>query len=616
MEGDIVEDDSRRSCSADCWLRQQDPSKACPEAYHDFWLEDVPNTFSTSQGDFNSRLPYLKLRTQEIRLVRLEPAAWVGPLACSLTHVKLGHGDSTGLKQASTLTPEYEALSYCWGSGEIKMQLRCGEGLTYINSNLAHALRNLRYTDRVRYLWIDAICINQRDQEEKAQQVQMMLTIFQCAKRVVAWIGLQTQWTYLALEMQRRYLADGDQNLEPEYTAHQLLSERRPECLSLLKKAYKTLEDLYQRPWFCRTWVRQEVFGAKKLFLQCGRLVQQWDFFPSQITQFRALEQALARRNVVIGPFNQAALRFLKTLKSPPHFDIDNIPHWSKVELTLPWLATLQRGSEFEATDQRDKVYAYVSLIAQAAKLSGGLPVPAFPIDYTKSVSEIYQDLVTYLIAHDESLLVLQVLETRKDRHTDVPSWVPDWHRHTARTHIDYMGSRLYSKLELRPLKDTNVLYKSGKLRLFGYRLKYIKKVTEIDSAEAESIYKVWHHYTSWLSTFEESSLRWTSPNRLPNFREYLELRTFKHANLQSKRSYGVNSRRLKNSRCLVSDVVRRGDIIVSFDGSPLLFALRERPFPSRPSEFQFLGPALTERAKWQPTAEWQSQNREDFILV
>lgn len=102
----------------------------------------------------------------------------------------------------------------------------------------------------------------------------MVLTIFQCAKRVVAWIGLQTQWTHLALEMQRRYLADGDQNLEPEYTAHQLLSERRPECLSLLSKAYKTLEELYQRPWFCRTWIRQEVFTAKKFQLLGPALIE------------------------------------------------------------------------------------------------------------------------------------------------------------------------------------------------------------------------------------------------------------------------------------------------------------------------------------------------------
>lgn len=143
----------------------------------------------------------------------------------------------------------------------------------------------------------------------------------------------------------------------------------------------------------------------------------------------------MARRDVVIGPFNQAALRFRKTLKSLPHFDIENMPHWSKAKLTLPWLTTLQRGSEFEATDQRDKVYAYVSLSAQAARL---LPVPTFPLDYTKSVSEIHQDLVTYLIANDESLLVLHVLETQKDRRTDVPSWVPDWRRHTARTHVDF----------------------------------------------------------------------------------------------------------------------------------------------------------------------------------
>lgn len=55
---------------------------------------------------------------------------------------------------------------------------------------------------------------------------------------------------------------------------------------------------------------------------------------------------------------------------------------------------------------------------------------------------------------------------------------------------------------------------------------------------------------------------------------------------IYNQKNYGVNSRRLKTPRCLVFDVVRRGDIIMSFDGSDLLFALRERNFPSGPSDF------------------------------
>ncbi|RYP74485.1 hypothetical protein DL771_002959 [Monosporascus sp. 5C6A] len=93
----------------------------------------------------------------------------------------------------------YEALSYAWGSSrspdtvdvktsDKQSQARFTSELC-VGRNLAKALRYLRYEDRARVMWIDAICINQADVKERSSQVRRMSHIFSLANRVVAWLG-------------------------------------------------------------------------------------------------------------------------------------------------------------------------------------------------------------------------------------------------------------------------------------------------------------------------------------------------------------------------------------------------------------------------------------------
>jgi hypothetical protein len=59
-----------------------------------------------------------------------------------------------------------------------------------VASNLAEALDHLSIRDYPCKLWVDAICINQKDKLEKSQQIQNMTDIYARAKRVVVWIGV------------------------------------------------------------------------------------------------------------------------------------------------------------------------------------------------------------------------------------------------------------------------------------------------------------------------------------------------------------------------------------------------------------------------------------------
>lgn len=61
-----------------------------------------------------------------------------------------------------------------------------------VRRNLADTLRHLRLVDTHRVLWVDAVCINQRNMAERSRDVTRMGLIYHQARRVVAWLGMST----------------------------------------------------------------------------------------------------------------------------------------------------------------------------------------------------------------------------------------------------------------------------------------------------------------------------------------------------------------------------------------------------------------------------------------
>lgn len=81
--------------------------------------------------------------------------------------------------------PRYKALSYAWGSSDNLEDIYVGTSDEYVLSvtqNLACALQCLRYEDRPRTLWIDAICVDQANLTERSSQVQRMTDVFKLAE--------------------------------------------------------------------------------------------------------------------------------------------------------------------------------------------------------------------------------------------------------------------------------------------------------------------------------------------------------------------------------------------------------------------------------------------------
>jgi hypothetical protein len=84
---------------------------------------------------------------------------------------------------------ECEALSYVWGIPTVGPLNMCNGAWLRITPNLGDALEALRHPTERKLLWADAICINQRDPNERNHQIKLMAQIYSTAKRVLVWLG-------------------------------------------------------------------------------------------------------------------------------------------------------------------------------------------------------------------------------------------------------------------------------------------------------------------------------------------------------------------------------------------------------------------------------------------
>jgi hypothetical protein len=203
-----------------------------------------------------------------------------------------GVGPSAG--EIAEYQPRYEALSYTWGDNEIcefaQVQIEGSQASSEsfatlgLRSNLASALRYLRYPDETRILWIDAICINQEHIEERNEQVKRMTNIYSLAYGVIAWLGKETDNSQHALTtlrhigQQLKATKGGRIIAAPDASEPQLW--RNDHVPSFVQQIWQALADFVEREWFYRIWCWQEVkLGGRDVLLQCGGDVIPWNAF-------------------------------------------------------------------------------------------------------------------------------------------------------------------------------------------------------------------------------------------------------------------------------------------------------------------------------------------------
>lgn len=256
----------------------------------------------------------------------------------------------------------YEALSYHWGRGEasfkIKIYTEGFPGSFPVGPNLHAALNQLRLPDRPRRLWIDAICINQDDNNEKNAQVSLMAVVYSRATSVCVWLGEASLDSDLALNFISRIV-----NLDD---FDRLVADRRT------PQEWAALSSLMRRPWFSRRWVVQEIALAARATLYCGDAFVDWADFADAVSLFEAVESEnhmISKSIMMSDLFNHIPdfLGEIKFLGATRLVDAtSNLFRKSKngqvLERLLSLEALISNLSAFEASRPHDIIYAVLNL--------------------------------------------------------------------------------------------------------------------------------------------------------------------------------------------------------------------------------------------------------------
>ncbi|KAK3216165.1 hypothetical protein GRF29_8g2423304 [Pseudopithomyces chartarum] len=299
-------------------------------------------------------------------------------------------------------TPDYIALSYTWGNPKDTIPVLCDGKIIDITRSLEGALRQLRKSQRALlretfpernltqplYFWIDAVCINQSDIEEKNCQVGLMADIYREACKVIIWLGP----------------ADDSSDSVMDYL--NMLGAKAEDC------GMDIGPDPYREIWqemVSISGVIRDVHQPRFYFIEAP------DGGTIRVTR-KALQDLFYSISGWNDDRNVLPIANIKRLFTRPWWG----RIWVLQEVAIPEKVEFTCGTK-RITRRRCSAALNAYSDREELKLKGVLP------DYGKSKEETFTTAMAALLeqGHISLLSFCQISEPP----SDLPSWVPDWSR-------------------------------------------------------------------------------------------------------------------------------------------------------------------------------------------
>jgi hypothetical protein len=343
---------------------------------------------------------YKPLGFGEIRLLELLRGTGEMPIEGFVYHTSL------------ELAGRYSALSYVWGNALRPFNLQNKDGRMPLTAALHSALKSLRNKDVSVTLWADAICINQVDDHEKILQIRLMQNIFQMAEKVLAWVGDEKDNSNRAIEalIQIRTLAlKPDQwpiNLPPVSSTW---SDNIP---APHETVWIDIGKFFQRGWFERVWVVQELVLGSKVRILCGKWDVNWD------DVFEALKTCLDGIESI--PLSNTQLRKIITQTRPAYLLglTRRMFKDSRLSQRFSLLSLLDIFAHCDATKERDKLFALLGVASDAEN-------DIFDANYSSSLEIVVRRYAREFVRRGQTMDLLYRAGTSKSY--EFCSWIPKW---------------------------------------------------------------------------------------------------------------------------------------------------------------------------------------------
>jgi hypothetical protein len=356
-----------------------------------------------------------------IRLLILEPGTFKSPLICQVKAIRR--------EQAAR---QYEALSYAWEEdvnydwyemdelGEFILDVNhitCNGSRVTIGANLVVALQHFRYRTSHRILWIDQLCIDQKNDRERSQQVQIMGSIYSNASRALVWLGDDDSHDGPGVFHMLCLLIN---KWNPAEKAHFRSVNRDTSEETIISSTGKHTPDQnklesaifapFHRKYFQRRWVIQEITLSRTVDVVWGHATIPWRWMGLAAALLRTQHDSMVRAELAFGVYNAYLI-----------FELSQTDMLASDQPSF--LQLLRLTSRFENTDPRDRVYA---LLGIPTKDNYPMGETFLPIDYTIDEKTLNRLVTDKLMAQNRPISFL--CNAAFDPHKPLePSWVPGW---------------------------------------------------------------------------------------------------------------------------------------------------------------------------------------------
>lgn len=312
--------------------------------------------------------------------------------------------------------PPYMAISYAWGDPAntkiVSIKQGNRQGWLKIPANLSYALQAVQHEEEQTLVWVDSICINQQNNREKSQQLPRIPGIYGKAEQVIIWLGTENDNSAQAHKLLRG-LTRAEVQLNNETDLGSVVS-------------------LFDREYWSRLWVVQEVLRARDIVVQCGSLRLTWNDCTQASRLFQTEKDNLAKIPMLVhGSYgftrlvtSQHRLSPLQILVSHGPASILHIQQARELyaEDYFFYLLHLLRITRTKlASDPKDRVYGILGILPHEVRVK-------LRVDYRLSVREIYIDVVEILLRSGNMDVICESIHYPPQiSNANLPAWVPDW---------------------------------------------------------------------------------------------------------------------------------------------------------------------------------------------
>ena len=350
---------------------------------------------------------YKPLADGEIRLIEIP---------CRLS------GHSYGVYNVPmTKALQFYALSYTWHGQSRTESIICNRTVLKVTPNVKLALDYLSQREACLPVWIDAVCINQEDAEEKSLQIPFMEQIYSNAAKIIVWFGVSSMQVdaavgaILDIFMKKKYLQNReDEDWVPREDT--LLDFPGPDTL-----LWSGIEFLLCHPWLRRLWVFQEAVLARSIEIQCGLRTMPWSLvvmLAYHVYQhglwYHFLDFDLKNDKEIRGEYPTSCIALILM-----HEERSLRKNSNGIRSSKDFLVTLVNNRSKMVSNPLDKIYGMLALADDTLRRE-------MIIDYDITPAELYMKFAIMWIRQDTNLHLLS--STSSTRAMDgLPSWCPNF---------------------------------------------------------------------------------------------------------------------------------------------------------------------------------------------